>query len=229
MTTGGEDRTTAGQEADGRLARARLCVLIEGGTEPAPFERLVGGLFGAGVPMIQIRDKRLPDAELEDRCRRAVAAALRFDPASPPLVVVNDRVAVAAAAGADGVHLGATDMPLPEARHRLGPQAVIGRTAHTLDEARAAVGDGADYVGIGPCYPSVTKTFAAHAPRAFLTAAARLPRPAFAIGGITVARLADLAECGIVRVAVAAAVTAAADPAHAARELLTALAAADDR
>jgi len=228
MTTGEQDRAVTGHDT-GRLARARLCVLVEGTDDSAAFERVLGDLFAVGVPMIQIRDKRLPDAALVDRCRRAVAAARRIAPAAPPLVIVNDRPTVAAAAGADGVHLGAGDEPVREARRRLGPRAVIGRTAHELDEARAAVADGADYLGVGPCFPSITKAFSTHAAREFLTAAARLPCPVFAIGGVTVARLADLAACGIDRVAVAAAVTSAADPARAARDLLAALAAPTGR
>jgi thiamine-phosphate pyrophosphorylase len=142
---------------------------------------------------------------------------------APPLVIVNDRVEVALAAAADGVHVGAADMPVAEARARLGPAAVVGRTAHDIAAARAAIEAGADYLGVGPCFPSTTKSFASHAPREFLATAATLPLPVFAIGGITVARLAELAALGIGRAAVAAAVTAAADPAAAAQDLLAAL------
>ncbi len=206
-----------------RLVAARLCVLVAGGPDTAEFERLVARLFAAGVPMLQIRDKRLPDEALFDRCRRALDLAHRHAPEAPPLVIVNDRVEVALAAAADGVHLGATDMPVAEARGRLGPTPLIGRTAHDGDAARAAVAAGADYLGVGPSFPSTTKSFASHAPREFLAAAAQLPLPVFAIGGITVARLGELVPLGIGRVAVAAAVTAAADPAAAARELLVSL------
>lgn len=207
-----------------RLGRAPLCVLVAGGPDPAAFERLVTVLFAAGLPMLQLRDKQLSDEALLDRCRLALTAARRHDPLAPPLVIVNDRVAVAAAAGADGVHLGASDMPVPEARRLLGPAAVIGRTAHDLAEARAAVAAGADYLGAGPCFPSTTKSFANHAPREFLGDVARLSLPVFAIGGITPARLAELTPLGIHRVAVAAAVTTAPDPAAAVRGFLTALA-----
>jgi thiamine-phosphate pyrophosphorylase len=206
-----------------RLAVARLCVLVAGGADAVEFERRVAELFAAGVPLLQLRDKQLSDEALLDRCRRALALARSRAPAAPPLVIVNDRVEVALAAAADGVHLGATDMPVAEARARLGPAAVIGRTAHDIDEARAAVAAGADYLGVGPSFPSTTKSFASHASREFLAAAAEVPLPVFAIGGVTVARLAELAALGIRRVAVAAAVTAAADPAAAARELLAAL------
>jgi thiamine-phosphate pyrophosphorylase len=223
MTAGEAGDATGGIVPVGeRLARAALCVLMEGGPDPGGFEARVAELFAAGVPMLQLRDKRLSDDALLARLRAALAAARTHCPLAPPLVIVNDRVAVAAAAGADGVHVGAADMPVTDARRLLGSAAVIGRTAHDLAEAEAAVAAGADYLGVGPCYPSATKSFASHAPRPFLAAAGRLPLPVFAIGGVTVERLGELAGLGIRRVAVAAAVTAAADPAAAVRALLAA-------
>lgn len=226
MATGGsaDSATRGARPARDRLGRAPLCVLVEGGPDPVAFERFVAAVFAAGLPMLQLRDKRLSDEAVLGRCRLALAAAQRHDPVAPPLVIVNDRVAVAAAAGADGVHLGASDMPVPEARRLLGAAPLIGRTAHDPAEALAAVAAGADYLGAGPCFPSTTKTFTSHAPREFLAAVARLPLPVFAIGGITPARLAELAGLGIHRVAVAAAVTAARDPASAVREFLAAAA-----
>jgi thiamine-phosphate pyrophosphorylase len=201
-----------------RLAAARLCVLVSGGPDRAGFERLVAGLFAAGVPLIQIRDKSLPDGAVAERVATARRLALRSDPAARPLVIVNDRAPLAAAA--EGLHVGATDMPVAEARRLLGATALIGRTAHAMAEAEAAVAAGADYLGVGPCFPSTTKSFAVHAPREFLAAAARLSVPVFAIGGITPERLPELAAVGIRRVAVAAAITAAADPPAAARRFL---------
>jgi len=206
-----------------RLVGITLCVLVEGGDDHDAFRRLVEGLFAAGVRMLQIRDKRLPDDALVERVRTAVAAAREIDPKSPPLVIVNDRVAIAATALADGVHVGAGDMPVLEARQVLGDAVIIGRTAHTIDEARDAVTSGATYLGVGPCFPSTTKSFATHAPREFLRAAAAQPLPVFAIGGITIDRRAELRALGIRRVAVAAAVTAVADPEAAARRFLEAL------
>lgn len=206
-----------------RLAAARLCVLVSGGADVASFERLVGSLVEAGIPMLQLRDKQLPDEALLDRCRSALALARQLAPARPPLVIVNDRVEVAVAAAADGVHLGASDMPVSEARRRLGPTALIGRTAHSLPEAEAGLAAGADYLGVGPCFPSATKSFSRHASPGFLAAAAKLPLPVFAIGGIDSGRVGELTGLGINRVAVAAAVTAAAEPAESARAILDAL------
>jgi len=139
--------------------------------------------------------------------------------------VVNDRVDVAAALTADGAHVGADDLPVPLTRRVIGPERLVGRTAHSVAEARAAVIDGADYLGIGPCFASPTKSFAEHAPPEFLrTVCGEVSLPTFAIGGINAERLESLVSLGVKRVAVASAVTRAADPPRAARELMEALA-----
>jgi thiamine-phosphate pyrophosphorylase len=171
--------------------------------------------------MLQIRDKDLPVPVLAERARAAVEIARRRHPDGRALVVVNDRADVAAAVGADGVHTGADDLPLPLVRRVVGPRALLGRTAHDLAEARAAVLDGADCLGVGPCFPSHTKSFAAYAPPEFLAAvASEIALPAFAIGGITLERIDEVAAMGYSRVAVASAVTGAADPAAAAAALI---------
>jgi thiamine-phosphate pyrophosphorylase len=204
-----------------RLAGVDLCVLVDGGPDEAAFARLVSGLVGAGVRMFQIRDKSLPVPALLARVRRALAICKGIDAADRPLVVVNDRADVAAAAAADGVHVGAADLPVVAARRALGPGPLVGRTAHDVAEARAALDDAADYLGIGPCFPSSTKAFADHAGPEFLReVCSSVSLPVFAIGGITVARLEPLVALGVRRVAVASAVTGAADPPRAARELL---------
>ena len=207
-----------------RLAEVRLCVLLDAQPDAAGFERLFTSLLAAGVRMFQLRDKAAPDAVILDRARRGVALARQADARAPALVTINDRVSLAGAAGIDGVHVGGRDLPVKAARELLGPAVIIGRTAHDMAEARAASHESADYLGIGPCFPSATKSFASQAPREFLRqAAAEIPRPVFAIGGITTERLGELAALGIHRVAVSAAITAAPDPAAAAREFLTAL------
>jgi thiamine-phosphate pyrophosphorylase len=213
----------AAANARERLAGVTLCVLVDGRRDAAAFAALVETLFDAGVRMIQLRDKALGVPALAERARAAVALARRHADRTGerPLVVVNDRADLAAAVGAAGVHTGADDLPTALARRVIGPGGLLGRTAHDLDEARAAAGAGADYLGIGPCFPSATKAFGAFAPREFLERVARsIALPAYAIGGITVERLDELAALGIRRVAVGAAVTAAADPAAAARALI---------
>lgn len=114
-------------------------------------------------------------------------------------------------------------MPVADAHRLLGDDKIIGRTAHSIDEARKAIAGGADYLGVGPCFPSTTKAFDAHAPRDFLAQAAVLPLPVLAIGGVTVARLGELRRLGITRVAVATAIASAALPGRAARVFLRSL------
>jgi thiamine-phosphate pyrophosphorylase len=212
------ERTALGTaRAADRLRGVNLCVLVDGREDAPAFERLVESLLEAGVRMLQIRDKDLGVPVLVDRARRAVAIAARRHPDGRALVVVNDRADVAAAINAGGAHTGADDMPIPLVRRVLGPLALLGRTAHDLAEARAAVTDGADYLGVGPCFPSPTKSFAAFAPPDFLAAVAReITLPTFAIGGITLDRIDQVTALGCTRVAVASAVTGAADPAAAA-------------
>lgn len=207
-----------------RLAGVSLCVLVDGRGDADGFGRFVASLFEAGVRMIQIRDKHLPVPGLVDRTRLALEVARRHshDAGVPrPIVIVNDRVEVAAALEADGVHIGEDDLPTPLVRRVIGPRGMVGRTAHTLAEAEAAVLDGADYLGVGPCYPSTTKTFDSFAPPDFLRSVGlTVGLPAFAIGGVTFDRLDALAAMGIRRVAVASAVTAAVDPPQAARDII---------
>ena len=211
----------AATRARERLAGISLCVLVGGQAALTDFDRLVSSLVEAGVRMLQIRDKTLHPPALAERVARAVEIVRRLAPDEPALVVVNDRVDVAAAVGADGAHTGADDLPTPLARRVLGPQALLGRTAHSVAEARAAALDGADYLGIGPCFPSSTKAFREFAAADFLRPVSReISLPAFAIGGVTLERLDELASLGVTRVAVSAAVTGARDPAAAAAAII---------
>lgn len=200
-----------------RLGFSQLCVLVDGGESADWCGRQVAAVAAAGAGLIQLRDKKLGDAALLERAIAAVAAARRHG----ALLVINDRPDIAVAAAADGVHLGEDDLPVLAARRVVGSAKLIGRTAHTLAEAEAAVRDAADYIGVGPCFPSDTKAFAAFAPRDFLQDVARsIELPAFAIGGITADRVEELAALGLSRIAVGASVTKAADPAEAVQQLL---------
>jgi len=211
----------AATRARHRLAGISLCVLIDGQADLAAFQRLVSSLLDAGVRMFQIRDKVLPPPALAVRVEHAMALARQHAAADRAIVVVNDRADVAAAMGADGVHTGADDLPATLTRRVIGPTALLGRTAHTIAEARAAAVDGADYLGIGPCFPSSTKSFGEFAPPEFLrTVSQEISLPAFAIGGVTLDRLDALVAVGVTRVAVASAVTGAPDPAAAAAAII---------
>jgi len=206
--------------ASEKLRDARLYVLVDGMDSLGQFADRVAGLLESGVDVIQLRDKSLSDGELlqrgrllRDRCRPAGT-----------LLVINDRPDLARCVGADGVHLGQDDLPVKEARRIVGLDALIGVTTHSLPQARQAVVAGADYIGVGPVFPSCTKQFDEFPGLELLRAvAAEISLPAFAIGGIHDQNLADVLAGGFTRIAVSGAVTQAADPAGKVRVLCSLL------
>ncbi|MEO1236997.1 MAG: thiamine phosphate synthase, partial [Planctomycetota bacterium] len=172
-------------------------------------------VLDAGVDCIQLREKDLEDADLLDRAAH-VAQRCRAHGAS---AIVNDRPDLALLSNADGVHLGQTDLPPSEVRKLVGHQLLIGVSTANLDQAHAAKAGGADYVGIGPMFPTTTKhkpTLAGPAYlRAFLADHQLHDLPHLAIGGITPApgNLPELIEAGVRGIAVSSAVCASEDPA----------------
>jgi thiamine-phosphate pyrophosphorylase len=192
-------------------------VLLDGGNSLDAFASLIQALIEAGVHALQLRDKRLQDRELLERGRRMRALTR----GTSTLFIMNDRPDLARLAQADGVHLGQEEMSVADARAVLGTDRLVGVSTHSLEQARQAVLDGADYIGCGPTFPSETKKFD-HFPGLDLLreVAVEITLPAFAIGGITSANLAAVLETGFTRVAVAGAVTQAVNPADAARQLL---------
>jgi thiamine-phosphate pyrophosphorylase len=198
-----------------RLQGVRLQVLLDGRATPEEFDRLAQGLVAAGVGAIQLRDKTLDDRRLLDRAERL----RRWTAGTPTVLIVNDRPDLAALARADGVHLGQEDLPVKDARAIVGPGRLIGVSTHSIEQARQAVLDGADYIGVGPTFPSGTKRFE-HFPGVELlrAVAAEIGLPAFAIGGITRDNLPQVLAAGFTRVAVGGAIVSAEDPAGAAGE-----------
>lgn len=137
------------------------------------------------------------------------------------LLIVNDRIDVALAVDADGAHVGQEDMPAAFARQLLGPERILGVSAATSEEAQAAIAGGADYLGVGPIFPSIGKIDAGPATGIALLSelASRSPIPLVAIGGITVENAAHVMRAGATGVAVITAIVAADDIAAASRQL----------
>jgi thiamine-phosphate pyrophosphorylase len=136
------------------------------------------------------------------------------------LVIINDRPDIAALADADGVHLGQDDLRVKDAREIVGPRRLIGVSTHSIDQARTAVLNGANYLGVGPTFPSQTKSFDEFPGLEFVReVAAEIRLPAFAIGGVTLQNVGEVIAAGLPRAAVASAVTAAAKPQAAATAL----------
>jgi thiamine-phosphate pyrophosphorylase len=200
---------------DGAARRARLAGLYVLVRSPEEARAAMAG----GARVVQVRMKGAPAGEVLAATRRIVALA-----AGRALVLVNDRADLALLGGADGVHLGDEDLPVAEARRLLGPDLLVGRTTRTLEEARAAIRDGADHVGYGPIFPSRTKPLAIP-PRGLdglRGVAAALGAPVVAISGIDLGNVAEVARAGAACAAVVEAVFGGADPAERAARLAAA-------
>lgn len=181
---------------------------------------IVAAALRGGATAVQLRDKHSPA-----RHTLALGQALRaITRAAGALFIVNDRADLALALEADGVHLGQDDLPVAAARRILGPRAIIGVSTNTPEEARRAEEEGADYLGVGPAYPTSTRanprTLLGPPGTARVRQATRLPM--VAIGGIIAAHVADLRRTSVDGVCVIAAIIAASDPEQAARDLRTA-------
>lgn len=199
-----------------RLAQCSLYLI----TSPVPnLEGVVEAALTAGVRLVQYRPKQDPATDVE-RLRQA-RTLRQMCHRHGALFLVNDRLDLALAAEADGVHLGQSDLPVAEARQLLGPERLLGRSTHAPDQLRQAVQEGCDYVGVGPVHSTPSKPGRPSVGLAYVTtAAADCPIPWFAIGGIEAANLAAVQQAGAQRVAVIRAITEAADPGAATLRLL---------
>lgn len=209
-----------GASSGGLADRLRLIVVTDAAAAaPGTVEDVVAAALRAGAPAIQLRDKNATAAELL-RTARALRGPTR---AAGALLFVNDRLDVALAAEADGVHLGEDDLPVAVARRVAPPGFLIGRSADDPALARRSADEGADYVGCGTVYPTSTKPDAGAVIGldGLERVAAAVPVPVVAIGGITSARAAEIAvRTSAAGVAVVGAVMAAPDPEEAVRSLL---------
>lgn len=198
-----------GHSSRERLADAQLYVLVSDALCRASLVGTVKEAILGGAQIIQLREKGLDDRTLLARARE-VCGLVR---SAGALFIVNDRPDLARLADADGVHLGQDDLPIQEARGILGPDALIGVSTHNLAQVRTAILEGANYLGVGPTFPSQTKEFEAFAGLDFVRQAfAETSLPAFAIGGIGVDNVAQVLAAGARRIAVSHAICAADDP-----------------
>jgi thiamine-phosphate pyrophosphorylase len=209
-------------DACAQLAQAQLYVLV---TESLCRASLVGTVreaLAGGAQMIQLREKNRDDRSLLAMARD-ISKMVR---SAGALFIVNDRPDIALLAHADGVHLGQEDVAVQEARRVLGPDAIIGVSTHNMDQVRAALLEGANYLGVGPTFPSSTKRFDNFSGLEFVKqVATETSVPAFVLGGITLANVAEVLAAGGTRVAVSQAICAAEDPRKSASALRSLLAA----
>lgn len=188
------------------------------------FDRRVGEMLSGGVDVVQLRDKQCADRELLSAARRLRELTSQHN----ATFIVNDRPDIARLANADGVHVGQDELTVADTRKILAPDVLVGVSTHSLEQARRAVTDGADYIGVGPVFPSATKSFEHHAGVGLVAeVAGEVGLPAFAIGGVSANNIGEIIAAGGQRVAVSNAVWRAESPGDAAgriREALTATA-----
>jgi thiamine-phosphate pyrophosphorylase len=174
------------------------------------------GLIEGGSRIVQLREKDLPEKELYRLAERFRTLTQK----AGMLLIINDRVDIALAVGADGVHLGQEDFPV-RAAAGIAPDLLIGASSHNLEEALRAQGEGADYVNIGPIFPTGTKQGIEHflGPSAIGEIAPKLKIPFTVMGGIKDSNIDEVLAAGARRIAVVTAVTQAPDIAEAVRYL----------
>ncbi len=178
----------------------------------SPSDRLleiVEAALQGGLSLVQYRDKDADDITRIQLGKALKELCHRYD----ALFLMNDRVDLALAVDADGVHLGQQDLPIAQARQLLGPQRIIGRSTTNPDELHRAIQEGADYVGVGPVYETPTKPGKAAAGFEYVQHAAdHTPIPWFAIGGINTDNLGEVLSARAERVAVVRSIMAAENP-----------------
>ena len=181
------------------------------------YEQIEEALKG-GVTMVQLREKQLSEDELVAEAIQIKELCHRYE---VPLII-NDNVDAALKSGADGVHVGIEDAPVSEIRRRAGDDFIIGATAKTTEQAKAAEAAGADYLGVGAVFPSPTKKNAIRiTPQDLREICGSVAIPAVAIGGITGDNVSEIKGGGMAGVAVVSAIFAAQDIQKAAAELKT--------
>ena len=216
-----------------RLAAAQLYLCTDARREHGDLAEFAEAALAGGVDIIQLRDKGSAGEQqfgpLEARQELAALevladAARRHD----ALLAVNDRADIALASGADVLHLGQDDLPLPVARGIIGPRPVVGRSTHDREQATAAVNEDVDYFCVGPCWPTPTKPGRPSPGLDLVRATAELAthKPWFAIGGIDEQRLPEVLEASATRIVVVRAITGADDPKAAAQRFKARLATA---
>ena len=199
------------------LARMRLYVITGDRGDEVETARIVEAALDGGATVIQLRKKSMPMLE-----QYRLALALRtLTRAHEALLIINDHADLAVAADADGVHLGQDDLPPAAVRALPGFEGrLIGRSTHSLAQAQLAVHEGADYVAVGPVYPTPTKEGRPAVGTGLVARVAGvIDRPFVAVGGIDLGNAPAVIDAGAPAVAVVRAVYDAPDPAEATRRL----------
>jgi len=200
------------------LGRLHYIASYKGHDDAARMLAVISLVLDAGVPCVQVRAKDCSDRQRYEISQEAVSLCHE----AGATCIINDRVDIALAVGADGAHVGPEDLAIGAARRLLGDGPVLGASARTAADARKAVAAGASYLGVGPCYPTATKDGLPNpiGAEGLAAVAAAVGLPVLAIGGVTARRIPELLEAGAYGIAVVGAIATASDPAEAARALL---------
>ena len=198
------------------LEDAHLYVLIDLRYDEQEMVSRVRSMQQYGASIIQLREKSKTDREVL-HAARVLRQALAD---SNMKLVINDRPDIAAAAGACGVHVGQEELTVVDARKVVGPDALVGVSTHSLEQAQQAILEGADYIGVGPVFPSQTKTFENYVGLSLVEEVSReITLPAFNIGGITRNNVASVVAAGGNCVAIGADIWQADDVAEATQSI----------
>ncbi|MFL5818931.1 MAG: thiamine phosphate synthase [Conexibacter sp.] len=212
-----------GDERRARLAAARLYLVCGAAGDGRDLRAFLDAALRGGVDVVQLREK---DPAVDDEAILAAARLFRDAcDAHGALFVLNDRPDLAAAARADGVHVGQDDMPVAEARALVGEDVLLGRSTHTPEQVEDTAVADVDYFAVGPVHATPTKPGRPAVGLELVRHAASAPRgvPWFAIGGIDPSNVAAVADAGATRIVVVRALTDAEDPEATARTLRGAL------
>lgn len=191
------------QDVPGRILNVRLYVIISSRLCRKPVLETLRAVINGGAEAVQLREKDMSDKEF-------LALAMEFrkiTARSNTLFIVNDRAGITREVDADGLHVGQSDMTVGAARNVIGFNKILGVSTHNIKQARAAQQEGADYIGVGPLFPTATKNYEPPVGLTYLKQAQReITIPFVAIGGITLENLDETLAAGGRRVAVCSAI-----------------------
>ncbi len=180
----------------------------------------IGASLKGGVQIVQLREKTASAREFTELAKKTRELCAVYD----AVFIINDRVDIAFAAGADGVHLGQDDIDIHDARHILGKDAIIGVSTHCPEHAVKAAAEGADYIGVGPVYTTPTKPGRKSVGLEYVKwASENVNIPWFAIGGINTDNVAEVVKSGAARIAAVRAIINSENPEKASRKFLQVL------
>lgn len=199
-----------------RFGGRELYVLVSSELCPHGSGPVIHAALAGGAGVIQVREKRMSDRELTTYGRLVREWTAR----AGALYIMNDRPDLALLTDADGVHVGQDELTVREARRIVGPSRLVGVSTHTIEQARQAVLDGADYIGVGPVFSTTTKSFSQLAGLDFVRQVSdEITLPAYAIGGINLENVNQVLAAGARRISVSGAVCGAEEPAQAVHDL----------